>query len=211
MRKIIGKLLIELGVCIISFVVYINYTTSKANKEMIEQYKNAINDNNVKFKEIYDKYFHELYLYLHSVTEDSQEIEDILQDVFLKLLQGGIDISSISNVRGYVYFCARNALYNRLRDKANRKRIISEVFTELSMQSDEPDVTDTEALIKCANDAVERLPENCGEIFRMVKMEHKSYRQTAEAKGLSIKTIESQMGIALRKIREYVKKNLKSF
>ena len=45
----------------------------------------------------------------------------------------------------------------------------------------------------------------------MVKMEHKSYRQTAEAKGLSIKTIESQMGIALRKIREYVKKNLKSF
>ena len=150
-------------------------------------------------------------MYLHSVTEDSQEIEDILQDAFLKLLQGGIDISSISNVRGYVYFCARNALYNRLRDKANRKRIISEVFTELSMQSDEPDVTDTEALIKCANDAVERLPENCGEIFRMVKMEHKSYRQTAEAKGLSIKTIESQMGIALRKIREYVKKNLKSF
>ena len=157
--------------------------------------ESGINDNNVKFKEIYDKYFHELYLYLHSVTEDSQEIEDILQDVFLKLLQGGIDISSISNVRGYVYFCARNALYNRLRDKANRKRIISEVFTEL----------------KCANDAVERLPENCGEIFRMVKMEHKSYRQTAEAKGLSIKTIESQMGIALRKIREYVKKNLKSF
>jgi len=79
------------------------------------------------------------------------------------------------------------------------------------MQSDDPDVTDTEALIKCANDAVERLPENCGEIFRMVKMEHKSYRQTAEAKGLSIKTIESQMGIAIRKIREYVKKNLKSF
>ena len=173
--------------------------------------ESGINDNNVKFKEIYDKYFHELYLYLHSVTEDSQEIEDILQDVFLKLLQGGLDISSISNIRGYIYFCARNALYNRLRDKANRKRIISEVFTEISMQSDEPDVTDTEALIKCANDAVERLPENCGEIFRMVKMEHKSYRQTAEAKGLSIKTIESQMGIALRKIREYVKKNLKSF
>lgn len=48
MRKIIGKLLVALGVCIISFVVYINYTTSKANKEMIEQYKNAINDNNVK-------------------------------------------------------------------------------------------------------------------------------------------------------------------
>lgn len=48
MRKIIGKLLIALGVCIVSFVVYINYTTSKANKEMIEQYKNAINDNNVK-------------------------------------------------------------------------------------------------------------------------------------------------------------------
>lgn len=173
--------------------------------------ESGINDNNVKFKEIYDKYFHELYLYLHSVTEDSQEIEDILQDVFLKLLQGGIDISSISNVRGYIYFCARNALYNRLRDKANRKRIISEVFTEVSMQSDDPDVTDTETLIKCANDAVERLPENCGEIFRMVKMEHKSYKQTAEAKGLSIKTIESQMGIALRKIREYVKKNLKSF
>lgn len=48
MKKIIGKLLIVLGVLVISFVVYINYTTSKANKEMIEQYKSAISNNDIK-------------------------------------------------------------------------------------------------------------------------------------------------------------------
>lgn len=48
MKKIIGKLLIVLGVCLISSVVYINYKTSNANKEMIAQYKSAISNNEVK-------------------------------------------------------------------------------------------------------------------------------------------------------------------
>ncbi len=48
MRRIIGKLLIGLGICTISSVVYINYTTSTANKEMIQQYKSAISDNEAK-------------------------------------------------------------------------------------------------------------------------------------------------------------------
>lgn len=158
------------------------------------------------FREIYDKYFPELYLYLHSVTDDSWEIEDVIQDTFLKILRGGVDLSSISNIRGYIWFCARNALYNRLRDKANRKRIISEVFADVALQSDEPDVTDAEDLIRRVGDAVRNLPDSCGRIFRMVKYEHKSYRETAQALGLSVKTVEAQMGIALRKIRERVRK-----
>ncbi len=47
MKKIIGKSLIILGVCIISLVLYINYNTSKENKEMIEQYKSAISNENL--------------------------------------------------------------------------------------------------------------------------------------------------------------------
>lgn len=52
--------------------------------------------NELMFREIYDKYFPELYLCLHSVTDDSWEIEDVIQDTFLKILRGGVDLSSIS-------------------------------------------------------------------------------------------------------------------
>ena len=162
--------------------------------------------NDLMFREIYDKYFPELYLCLHSVTDDSWEIEDVIQDTFLKILRGGVDLSSISNIRGYIWFCARNALYNRLRDKARRKRLISEVFADAALQTDETDVADADDLFRRVSEAVRDLPEGCGRIFRMVKYEHKSYMETARALGLSVKTVESQMGIALRKIRERVRK-----
>ena len=61
-----------------------------------------------------------------------------------------------------------------------------------------------ENLIALTEEAVRILPVTCRSIFEMIKVEGLTYKQAAERLSLSVKTIETQMGIAFRKIREYV-------
>ncbi|WP_347394457.1 sigma factor-like helix-turn-helix DNA-binding protein, partial [Parabacteroides leei] len=51
---------------------------------------------------------------------------------------------------------------------------------------------------------VESLPEKCREIFILGREERLSYKEIAQVKEISVKTVENQMGIALKKIREYI-------
>ena len=52
--------------------------------------------------------------------------------------------------------------------------------------------------------AINELPEKCKEIFVMCKYNEMSYSQVSELLNISPKTVENQMGIALKKIREYI-------
>lgn len=67
---------------------------------------------------------------------------------------------------------------------------------------------DTDKLLNSIEKAIESLPQKCKEIFVLNKMENLSYKKIAEAKGISIKTVENQIGIALKKIRELLSKNI---
>lgn len=157
------------------------------------------------FEEIYNKYFPELYLYLRLFTQDSDEIKDIIQDVFLKLLTRDCKADAIGNVRAWLYFCARNIILNGIRDKSNRLRLMRELFDEQPWQAEEMSQEEIQLLILYTNEAIEKLPPSCKEIFNMAKRLNMSYQQIAESKGISVKTVAAQMGIALHKIREYVK------
>lgn len=48
MKCILGKLLIAFGACIICGVLYLNYTTSKINKQMVEEYRQSIENDEIK-------------------------------------------------------------------------------------------------------------------------------------------------------------------
>ncbi|MGL5641476.1 MAG: class D sortase [Paraclostridium sp.] len=48
MKRILGKLLIAFGACIICGVLYLNYTTSKINKQMVEEYRQSIENDEIK-------------------------------------------------------------------------------------------------------------------------------------------------------------------
>ena len=162
------------------------------------------------FGEIYQRFFPELFVFLHGYTSSRHEIEDILQDTFLKLLSIK-DFDKIQNLRGFLYFSARNAMLNRLRDNRNRERLLREMYTgtgEELTPEEEMSEEEVRLLMRYTDEAVETLPEQCREIFRMAKRDGKSYTDIAIEKQLSIKTVETQMGRALQKIRSFIKEKL---
>ena len=160
------------------------------------------------FRGVYDKHFPELYFYLRNYITDEELIRDIIQDTFLSILEKD-RLESIYSIRNYLFSCARNKLFNNIKSESIRQRIRTEMgfeqdsFFELDENREMSSIS-SEKMIILTEEAVNSLPVGCKTIFKMIKAEGMSYKQTAEKLSLSVKTIETQMGIAFRKIREYV-------
>lgn len=169
-------------------------------------------------KEIYDEHYLELYLFLSRYTRIIQDIEDVIQNVFLKLLTSAEALYSIKNMRSYIFLMGKNLMLNLLRDRNRIKEkeiplewITSEGQTSGGHNSLHNEIlkggcteNELEELMTEVNKAIQNLPPQCREIFLMAKREGKKYKEISEILSISTKTVENQMGIAFRRIRESV-------
>lgn len=166
---------------------------------------NPIKIDKQSFRYFYDLYFNDLCKSLNYYTSDVEVIEDIVQDVFVSLWENR-DSVSISYIKTYLFTAARNRMFNLIRDSKKYETLIEEHYNNLSLHDDN-EHSFNEELYLLTNEAIESLPEKCKEVFKMSKLENNTYRQIANTKNISVKTVENQMSIAYKKIREYVSKN----
>ena len=154
------------------------------------------------FREIYDLYYEPLCKFLFLYTNDSFVVEDVVQEVFLSLWENRFTIE-ITHIKTYLFRSARNKMLNCLRNENNRSILLEKWFEEqLQSKSNEKDKFDTDKLLQTIEKAIESLPQKCREIFILNKIESLPYKEIAKLKNLSIKTVENQISIALKKIRK---------
>lgn len=159
------------------------------------------------FRKIYDLYYEPLCRFLLFYTKDIQLVEDIVQEVFLQLWENK-DKVEVTYIKTYLFQSAKNKMINRLRDDRNRSLLLEKWFEEqLQNHHLDKDKFETEKLLIVVERAIDELPEKCREIFILNKTEKLTYKEIAETKQISIKTVENQMGIALKKIRKYLSDN----
>lgn len=128
------------------------------------------------------------------------DAEDIVQEFFKKLWEQHSSLPEVEQPASYIGRAVRNAALNRLKQQ---NRIQSEEISDKHIFYDESlDPEETERVRMQIDSAEEALPESCRQIFTMNRFENKSYKQIAEALGLSPKTVENQIGIALKKLRQ---------
>lgn len=154
------------------------------------------------FRGVYERHFPELYFYLRTFTTDEELIRDIIQDAFVSILDKD-RLESVSNARNYLMSCVRNSLFNKIKSDRKKERIRIEMLREADYGGGDSAVA-KERLITLVEEAINSLPDTCKTIFTLAKKDGLSYKQISERLSLSVKTVEAQMGIAFRKIREYV-------
>lgn len=151
-----------------------------------------------QFKHYYDEYAQEIVHFLGYYTKNSALIEDVVQDIFVKLWSNR-DNQSIQKIKPYLYSCARNVMINKL-----RKRKFMNDLTELAqfeLQDDENACLDNDYFFKLLYTAIEQLPLKMRTTFKAVKLDHMSYVEVAKMQDISIRTVENQVSEAMSKLK----------
>ena len=109
------------------------------------------------------------------------------------------------SVKSYLYRAVRNASLNSIRHHKVRQLYTTE--QEFLSQSSEPasQLSYENELKTEIQKAIDGLPEQCRLIFKLSRFEEMKYKEIAEQLGISVKTVENQMGKALRVLREKLK------
>jgi RNA polymerase sigma-70 factor (family 1) len=137
----------------------------------------------------------------YRVVPDRDVVEDLLQDVFLRLWQGLDSLPAIESYRAYLNRMALNAAV-RYQQRAQRQ-----VAWDDAPPTASPVAPDALAGLHAAETAtavtmaLAQLPPQCRVVFELSRYEEMSYQQIAEALEISPKTVENQMGKALRILR----------
>jgi len=154
------------------------------------------------FGQLYMLYIHNLQQFANSIIKNQELAEDIVSDVFLKIWQNRATISKIENFKLYLYISTKNTALNYL-SRHFRKEIVS--LDEMSLNI--PAVTYNPEQLMITSEAVKKieyeiqnLPLRCRLIFKLAKEDGLKYNDIAKLLNISVKTIDNQMAIALKKI-----------
>ncbi len=158
---------------------------------------------NTLFKTHYD----ELCRYAFSILKDQDVAEDTVQQLFIKLWEKRSSIGEIENIRPYLFRSTFNMSLNeqkRMQRMLNRNENIVQ-NSSFQSSSNTSNLLESNELQNKIDLAMMVLPEKCREVFHLSRNEQLSYKEIAEQMKISPKTVENQVGKALRIMREELK------
>ncbi len=156
-----------------------------------------------KFEALFKEHHKMLCDLAYNLVKDKDAAKDIVQDVFFKCWRNREKIEVTGQLKSYLFRATTHTSLNYLR---NIKRLIRldeqpHLVNSLKVKGGMEDFGFKELELR-VQQAIERLPPKCRVIYKLSRHEDLSHQQIAEALNLSVKTIENQMSIALKKLRQ---------
>ena len=156
------------------------------------------NGNEVAFNKAFDLYYSRLCFFADQILHDFDLSRSIVQQVFVDLWIKRDQLLIIS-LQAYLYNSTRNASLDVLKHKKVESRYLSSLEQNESVV--ETDLMEAAELADRINRAIQNLPEKCREIFLLCRFEGLKYAEIADRLNISVKTVEMQVSIALKKLR----------
>ena len=155
------------------------------------------------FEVVFRAYYAKLADYANGMVRSRDGADDVVQEVFVALWTQRNRLSSPDNLVGYLYRAVRNRSLNQIR----RHRMVADWETKQAIA--EPQVappadreTERAEIAEAIRRAVATLSPRCREVFELSRDQGLTYPEIAATLGISIKTVETLMGRALKGIRE---------
>lgn len=171
--------------------------------------KRITNNDEVAYSTLYSRLWEQLYIFAKSLIMDEAESKDIIQEVWLDYWKRRTEVSP-NQIEAYLYQAVRYKVYNSLRDqKFNQVQL--EVCRELTIDSmTELDHDFDEANLRLRH-YINNLPTKCREIFTLSRYEGLNNEEIAQKIGISKRTVENQLSIAVKSLRTHMGKAVSLF
>jgi len=166
-------------------------------------------NNEVVFEQLFKKHFRELHAYAFSLLKDWDVAEEIVQGMFLKLWERNETVQVRTSIKSYLYKSVYHDSLNYLRGQ--KVQLKYQTTTAYSMKNHIDDAAGKLTMGELEQHlqrALSKLPEKCRAIFHLSRFEELKYQEIASQLEISIKTVETHMGKALRILRKEMKEFL---
>jgi len=156
-----------------------------------------------QFESLFRSSYVSLVRYAKTLIKDHDTAEEIVQDLFFRLWQDKEKLNIESSLNGYLF----RSVHNKCLHYIEHNRVIERHAEEMSYSQSESqespsDILNYKELQEKIASILERLPERCGKIFTMSRFEGLKYSEIADKLSVSIKTVEANMGRALKEFRK---------
>lgn len=151
------------------------------------------------FEELFRRYYPVLVSFVTGIIKDHNRAEDIAQSIFMRLWTVRLSFNDLRPVKNWLCVCARNASIDYLR---TRRVVRSDVlsFDIASGEDVEEKVSAADAL-EILYSSIPDLPAQRSKIFKMSREEHLTNEEIAARLGLSVRTVEKHIQLALSDLR----------
>lgn len=155
--------------------------------------------NEESFARAFDLYYPSLCYYANKFIHDLDESRSLVQQVFVDLWIKRHKLVVQKSLKNYLFKSVHNSALDYLKHKLVESKYLEESHSEeLTFDRDYIEEAELNARI---NAAIEELPEKCRQIFMLCRFEELHYSEIATKLGISVKTVEMQMGIAIKKLK----------
>lgn len=168
----------------------------------------------VEFEKIYVSYYAKMKRFAKEYVILDEDAENIVQDIFSDLWEKWDVYTQHNNLFAFLFLSIKNRCIDFLRHKVVAQKATNKYIEEYqlsirnslyALDSFELEAYTIQDIDKLMHNAIEALPERCRQIFVKNKLEGKKQQEIASELNISINTVESQMAIAYKKLRDELK------
>lgn len=166
----------------------------------------------IAFDVIYKFYSNRIYSRILSMVKLPEVTDELVQDIFLKVWEKKMDINESLSFQAWLYRIAQNIVYDYYRRLALDEKMRShmlETYAELYNQTEDYILNKERAQL--LDKALAQLPTQRQLIFKLCRIEGKSYEEAASLLNISTSTVSNQLVKATKNIKDYVFFNSKEF
>jgi RNA polymerase sigma-70 factor (family 1) len=166
-------------------------------------YVKKLKEHNVPaFDSLFNKYSNKLYRFSFSLLKNAEDAEEIVQETFYRVWKrrGQIDITK--SFKAYLFTISHNLIIDRLREKLKEKEYRESLLE--NFEETEPEKINEQDFVQLTEAirvAVEELPSKRKEIYKLSREQGLSNREIARKFGITVKTVENQINLSLKHLK----------
>lgn len=176
---------------------------------MIKEIQKGNIDINKDFDKIYLLYSVRMRRFAENYLLSKEDAENVVQDIFIHILEKKQQLNITTSISSYLFTLTKNRCLDFLRHQTVADKYRSEYAIKLEAleELNAIDINEQEIESKI-KEALEKLPPKCREIFVKSRFENKRNKDIAEELHIFVSTVETQISIALRKLKADLKEYL---
>jgi len=154
------------------------------------------------FKQLYDKYWGDLFQIARRRVTSDEDAKDLLQEVFLSFYKNIQHLNTDDNIGGYLFVSLRNKIFNYYEQEQSRlKKLLSRPMVPVESEEEIFSRLQTKYIEAIIREALQQMPPRMKEIYLLSKEQQMTLAEISALLSISTQTVKNQLYRALQQIR----------